>query len=83
VRYPFRCTACGLDFVVSRPAADAATEAFCPADGARADRVFTVPELGLNRPAPARKKSAVPAPPARGFSHSGHSHGPGTGHHSH
>ena len=81
MRYPFRCTACGLDFVVSRPARDAATEAFCPADGARAERVFTVPETSLNRPAPPPPPRS--APPARGFSHSGHSHGPGTGHHTH
>jgi len=46
VRYPFRCTVCGLEFEVS------------PA-------------------------SATPAPPSSGFSHHGHSHGAGTGHHSH
>jgi hypothetical protein len=80
VRYPFRCTACGIEFVVSRPAADAGTETFCPTDGAPAERVFTVPEMNLNRPpAPAR----APAAPAPGFSHSGHSHGPGTAHHTH
>jgi hypothetical protein len=80
VRYPFRCTACGLDFVVSRPASAAGGDAFCPADGARAERVFTVPAMNMNRPAPATPRST---PPSRGFSHSGHSHGPGTGPHSH
>jgi putative FmdB family regulatory protein len=79
MRYPFRCTACGLDFEVSRPARDAAAAAFCPADGAPAERVFTAPEMSFNRP-----PSAAPAaPPSRGYSHSGHSHGPGTAHHAH
>jgi hypothetical protein len=55
-------------------------DAFCPADGARAERVFTVPAMNMNRPAPATPRST---PPSRGFSHSGHSHGPGTGPHSH
>jgi hypothetical protein len=78
VRYPFRCTACGIEFVVSRPARDAAIDTFCPTDGAPAERVFTVPEMNLNRPA-----APTPAPPASGFSHSGHSHGPGAAHHTH
>jgi putative FmdB family regulatory protein len=80
VRYPFRCPACGLEFVVSRPASDAAAGAACPADGTAAERVFTVPEMNMNRPAP---PAGAPRPPARGFSHSGHSHGPGTAAHSH
>jgi len=78
VRYPFRCTTCGIEFVVSRPVSDAGVETFCPHDGAPAERIFTVPEMNLNRP-----PSATPAPPSSGFSHSGHSHGPGTGHHTH
>ena len=78
MRYPFRCSVCGLEFVVSRSVRDAGVEAFCPTDGAPAERVFTVPEMNLNRP-----RSSAPAPPARGFSHAGHSHGPGTGHHTH
>jgi hypothetical protein len=78
VRYPFRCIACGLEFVVSRPAREASADAYCPADGARADRIFTVPEMNLNRP-----PSTTPTPPSSGFSHHGHAHGPGTGHHTH
>ncbi len=78
MRYPFRCTACGLEFVVSRPAREAAVDAFCPTDGAPAERVFTVPEMSLHR-----LPATTPAPPSSGFSHSGHSHGPGTSHHTH
>ena len=78
MRYPFRCSACGLEFEVSRPARDAAAEAACPTDGARAERIFTVPAMNFNRP-----PSATPSPPSAGYSHHGHSHGPGTGTHSH
>jgi hypothetical protein len=78
VRYPFRCTRCGLELVVSRPVRDAGLATACPIDGAPAERIFTVPEMNLNRP-----PAASPAPPARGFSHHGHSHGPGAGHHTH
>ena len=77
--YPFRCTACGLEFEVSRPARESAANAACPTDSAAAERIFTVPSMNFNRPV-----SATPAaPPSSGFSHHGHSHGPGTGHHTH
>jgi putative FmdB family regulatory protein len=79
MRYPFQCTACGLEFEVSRPASESAAGATCPTDGAAAVRIFTIPEMGFNRPPPA----TASAPPSRGFSHHGHSHGPGTGHHTH
>jgi putative FmdB family regulatory protein len=78
VRYPFRCKACGLEFEVSRPTRESSADASCPADGAAAERIFTVPSMNFNRPA-----SATPSPPSSGFSHHGHSHGPGTGHHAH
>ena len=78
MRYPFRCTACGLEFEVSHPARESAADAACPTDGAAAERIFTVPSMNFNRPA-----SATPAPPSSSFSHHGHSHGPGTGHHTH
>jgi putative FmdB family regulatory protein len=78
VRYPFRCPKCALEFDVSRPARDAGKAASCPIDGAAAERVFTVPVTNLKRP-----PSSTPAAPSAGFSHSGHAHGPGTGHHSH
>jgi hypothetical protein len=35
------------------------------------------PSMNFNRPA-----STTPRPPSSGVSHHGHSHGPGTGHHS-
>ena len=78
MRYPFRCTACGLEFEVSRPTREWAANASRPTDGAAAERIFTVPSMNSNRPAP-----SSPAPPSSGFSHDGHSHGPGTGHHAH
>ena len=78
MRYPFRCTACGLEFEVSRPIRESGNDATCPTDGAVAQRIFTVPAMNFNRPA-----STTPAPPSSGFSHHGHSHGAGTGHHSH
>ena len=78
MRYPFRCTVCGLEFEVSRPARDSAVEASCPSDGAAAERIFTVPSMSFGRP-----ESTTSAPPSSGYSHHGHSHGPGTGHHSH
>lgn len=79
-RYSFRCTACGEEFEASRRMSDADQEAACPVDGERAERVFTVPQRALYRPAAARSR---PAPSASGYSHFGHSHGPGTGAHSH
>ena len=63
---------------VSRPAREPAANAPCPTDGAAAERIFTVPSMNFNRPAP-----SSPAPPSSGFSHRDHSHGPGTGHHAH
>ena len=80
MRYGFRCTQCALEFDVSRPVSEAATPAACPVDGARAERVFTMPNTSFNRPAPAAPKAA---PGAGGYSHSGHTHGAGARPHSH
>jgi putative FmdB family regulatory protein len=77
-RYAFRCTTCELEFEVSRSIRDAGAEASCPADGAPAARIFTVPQMNFNRP-----PSSTPAPPSSSYSHHGHSHGPGTAAHSH
>jgi len=79
-RYPFRCSKCDLEFEVSRPMSEASAGATCPADGAAAERVFEVPQMAFKRP-PA--PDAPAAPRASGFSHHGHSHGPGAGHHTH
>jgi len=78
VRYPFRCTQCGAEFVVSRPVSEASAATFCPTDGAPAERIFTVPEMNMHKPAP-----TTPSPPSSGYSHHGHSHGPGASHHTH
>ena len=78
MRYPFRCTTCGAEFVVSRPVSEVSAAAFCPTDGAAAERIFTVPEMNMHRP-----PATTPSPPSSGYSHHGHSHGPGASHHSH
>jgi len=79
MRYPFQCTVCGRQFEVSRPARDSAADATCPTDGAAAVRIFLAPAMNFGRP-----PAATPTgPPSRSFSHHGHSHGPGTGAHSH
>jgi putative FmdB family regulatory protein len=79
MRYPFQCTVCGRQFEVSRPARDSAADATCPTDSAAAVRIFLAPAMNFGRPPAA----TTPGPPARGYSHHGHSHGPGTGSHSH
>ena len=79
-RYPFRCSECGLEFDVSRPMSEASAPATCPADRAAAARVFLVPQMAFKRPVGAEPPAQ---PRASGFSHHGHSHGPGAGHHTH
>jgi putative FmdB family regulatory protein len=78
VRYAFRCPACALEFDVSRPVSEAGKAAACPVDGASAERIFTMPNTNFNRPPAADAASS-----GGGYSHSGHSHGPGTRPHSH
>ena len=77
-RYPFRCETCGVAFEVSRPMSDAGSDARCPADGARAVRVFTMPATNFNRPTSDAKPSA-----STSYSHYGHTHGAGAARHSH
>jgi putative FmdB family regulatory protein len=85
--YDFRCTKCGLEFEVSRPMAQAADPAFCPVDGAESRRFFTMP-MTFSKSGSGDKP---PLPPTRpqgrsvgsGWSHHGHRHGSGTGHHTH
>jgi hypothetical protein len=57
---------------------EAAKPAACPADGAPAERVFTMPGTSFNRPAP-----VTPPPRGSDWSHSGHSHGAGVRPHTH
>jgi len=78
MRYAFRCPTCALEFDVSRRVSEASKPAACPVDGATAERIFTMPNTNFNRP-----PSAAPAPDGGGYSHSGHSHGPGTRAHTH
>lgn len=79
-RYPFCCEVCGLAFEVSRSMSEAGGDAVCPEDGGRATRVFEAPQMSFGRPALPRRR---PAPGAKGFSHHGHRHAAGTGHHTH
>jgi putative FmdB family regulatory protein len=77
-RYPFRCESCGATFEVSRPMSDAGSDAECPADGAKAVRVFHMPATNFNRP------SGPPTPAtSNAYSHYGHTHGAGAAPHSH
>ena len=78
MRYAFRCPKCATEFDVSRPVSDAGKPAACPVDGAAAERIFTMPNTNLNRPKPADSESSGSV-----YSHSGHSHGPGTRPHTH
>jgi len=78
-RYAFCCETCGLEFEVSRSMSEAGADARCPADGARAARVFIATATNFGRPASTPPR----APKGSGFSHHGHRHGPGAGHHSH
>ncbi|HXJ80695.1 MAG TPA: FmdB family zinc ribbon protein [Candidatus Methylomirabilis sp.] len=79
-RYSFRCPECRLSFEISRPMSEASQAATCPADGATATRVFVAPDMVLKR---STGPVAPAAPRSSGFSHHGHSHGPGSRHHSH
>ncbi len=79
--YPFHCDACGAEFEVSRKISAMRDPASCPACGKDARRVFTPLTLGGVATDPATQKRSKPAP--GGWSHQGHSHGAGTGAHSH
>jgi putative FmdB family regulatory protein len=78
--YDYRCTACGLEFEVSRPISQATAPAFCPVDGNESTRVFTAPMTlfkgDVRAPSPS---GSAPT----GWSHYGHRHAGGTGRHSH
>jgi putative FmdB family regulatory protein len=82
--YDFRCSKCGLEFEVSRPWSKATDPAFCPMDGGECERVLTMPEAFV-KGGRSRDIGELPKPPAQqsSWSHFGHSHGPGSGGHSH
>ena len=80
--YDFRCNKCGLEFEVSRPLARATDPAYCPLDNTAAERVFTMPGTFVRQGE--RREGDISRPPqGGGFSHFGHSHGAGSGSHSH
>ena len=79
--YPYQCDACGAEFEVSRKLSAMRDPAACPACGTDARRLFaglTVTGVA-EKPGPAGKTK----PAAGGWSHAGHSHGPGSGGHTH
>lgn len=78
--YPFACDACGAEFEVTRKLSAMRDPAACPACGKDARRVFTGLTVTGKAEAPTAKK---PKAPAGGWSHGGHSHGPGTAGHTH
>ena len=82
--YDFRCQSCGLEFEVSRPVARAAEPAYCPVDNTACEPVGTIPGAFVRRSE--RRDGDIPRPPLQqtgAFSHFGHSHGPGSGSHTH
>jgi putative FmdB family regulatory protein len=79
VRYAFRCPTCALEFDVSRPVSDAGKATACPVDGTDAERIFTMPQTHFKR----SLSDALGSGGGSTYSHSGHSHGPGTRPHKH
>ncbi len=77
--YPYVCDPCGAEFEVSRKMSAMREPAPCPACGEVARRVFT--GVTVTGKAPAPGPAAVK--PAGGWSHGGHSHGPGSAGHTH
>lgn len=81
--YDFQCTRCGLEFEVSRTFSESSDSADCPLDSAPAKRVYnSAPTTFVkSRGGPPPLPSAAPS--GGRWSHGGHSHGPGTGGHTH
>jgi putative FmdB family regulatory protein len=77
--YQFRCTACGLEFEVSRKMSESSKEATCPEDGASSTRVYTAPAVPGSPFARAVRSASSPSV----WSHFGHSHDAGTEKHTH
>lgn len=79
--YPFACDACGAEFEVSRKLSAMRDPAACPACSEAARRVFT--GLTVTGKAAEPSSTAKPQAGAGGWSHAGHSHGPGSQGHTH
>lgn len=79
-RYEHLCDACATTFTLTRAIADRDLPAACPACGADAPRVLSIPIVGQAAPRQANGALARPAdaPPKPKRYHEGHSHGPGT-----
>jgi putative FmdB family regulatory protein len=80
--YGFRCPQCGLEFEVARPMRLAGDPATCPMDGTVSQRIFA-PVATIGGAKQEQKEPPAPKPQSGGFSHFGHSHGPGVAAHSH
>jgi len=83
--YDYACADCDLTFEVSRSFADADVPADCPMCGEQAKRQMSVPMSVFTRGAAAegaRDRERTSSAASR-WSHHGHSHGPGSGNHTH
>ena len=80
--FDFRCDRCGLEFEVARPLSRSEEPANCPIDNASCERITATSGGFVHRGE--RRADALPRPPQlSAYSHFGHSHGSGTGAHSH
>ena len=81
--YDYRCAACDLTFEVARSFADSDVPAHCPMCDAVASRQLSVPMATFTKGAAAQSAQSSWSGGSSKWSHHGHSHGPGTGGHSH
>lgn len=79
--YPFACDSCGAEFEVTRRLSAMREPAACPACGQPARRLFT--GLTVTGQAEEPSASSTQERASGGWSHGGHSHGAGTGSHTH
>jgi putative FmdB family regulatory protein len=82
--YDYQCPACELAFEVSRTFAQADDPVSCPLCNTEAKRQVTAPQAVFSKGARAFTPGQPPPSGSAGrWSHHGHSHGPGTGSHTH
>ncbi len=80
--YDYACETCALTFEVSRSFKEADLPAHCPICDRPAKKQITTPMMTFTRGA--RADGATPSEPGGGsWFHHGHSHGPGSGAHTH